>query len=221
MHSKKIKEESTFMDIFLTDFKTSEHIRFPMLPEDIRVQSRGIFESYNIMAKGSVMLPYGEELTGFSWSGIFPGEARKHDPYINEWQSPNELLRLLEIFRTKEKKLRLLVTETSINRDVYIQSLTGQYKGGYGDYHYTLNLIHAKDLFIKMRGKSDTPKADERPEPPPVTTYTVISGDTLWRIAQRFLGEGRRYPEIHAANRDVIGNNPNRIFPGQVFTIPN
>lgn len=41
----------------------------------------------------------------------------------------------------------------------------------------------------------------------------------LWRIARRAYGQGVRYTEIFAANRDVI-SDPARIYPGQVFTIP-
>jgi len=41
----------------------------------------------------------------------------------------------------------------------------------------------------------------------------------LWRIARRAYGQGVRYTEIFAANRDVI-SDPARIFPGQIFTIP-
>lgn len=50
--------------------------------------------------------------------------------------------------------------------------------------------------------------------------YTVVRGDTLWGIAQRKLGDGRRWREIYAANRAVVGPNPDRIFPGQVLVIP-
>ena len=46
------------------------------------------------------------------------------------------------------------------------------------------------------------------------------SGDTLWAIAKKFLGNGSRYTEIYEANKAIIGSNPNLIYPGQVFTIP-
>lgn len=51
------------------------------------------------------------------------------------------------------------------------------------------------------------------------STYEVVSGDTLWAIAARFLGDGSRWREIFEANRDQIGN-PNLIYPGQRFRIP-
>ena len=54
---------------------------------------------------------------------------------------------------------------------------------------------------------------------PAVNTYTVAKGDTLWAIAKKLLGDGSRWPEIHALNKDKV-SNPNRIYPGQVLTIP-
>lgn len=49
--------------------------------------------------------------------------------------------------------------------------------------------------------------------------YTVVAGDTLSGIAQRFYGDGNQWPRIYEANRDRIGN-PNLVFPGQVLRIP-
>ena len=47
----------------------------------------------------------------------------------------------------------------------------------------------------------------------------VQPGNSLWRIARKTLGEGRRYVIIFEANRDKI-DDEDLIFPGQVFTIP-
>ena len=52
------------------------------------------------------------------------------------------------------------------------------------------------------------------------TTYTVKKGDNLWTLAKKFYGSGADYTKIYEANRDVIGGNPNLIYPGQTFTIP-
>ena len=42
---------------------------------------------------------------------------------------------------------------------------------------------------------------------------------TLWRIARHVYGHGMRYTLIYEANRSQI-RDPNRIYPGQVFTLP-
>jgi hypothetical protein len=63
----------------------------------------------------------------------------------------------------------------------------------------------------------DAPPPPPPPPPPAVQTYTVVSGDTLWAISERFYGDGNRYQEI--ANASSI-SNPDLIHPGQVLTIP-
>jgi nucleoid-associated protein YgaU len=49
--------------------------------------------------------------------------------------------------------------------------------------------------------------------------YTIQKGDTLWKIAQQFLGNGNKYPEIFEANKEVI-KDANLIYPGQQIRIP-
>ena len=52
------------------------------------------------------------------------------------------------------------------------------------------------------------------------TVHTVIPGDTLSGIADQYLNDASRWPEIYEANKDVIGKNPNLILVGQELTIP-
>ena len=54
-------------------------------------------------------------------------------------------------------------------------------------------------------------------------TYTVIAGDTLWGISERFYGTGFKWTIIRDANPGAIGVLPNGnplIVPGQVLKIP-
>jgi LysM repeat protein len=50
--------------------------------------------------------------------------------------------------------------------------------------------------------------------------YSVQPGDSLSKIAQRFYGDMKRYPEIFEANRPML-KDPDEIYPGQVLRIPN
>lgn len=51
-------------------------------------------------------------------------------------------------------------------------------------------------------------------------TYTVVSGDCLGLIAEKHLGDWKRYREIYELNKDII-SNPELIYVGQVLRLPN
>lgn len=48
----------------------------------------------------------------------------------------------------------------------------------------------------------------------------IRRGDNLWTIARRVYGEGIKYTTIYDANTGQI-RDPDRIYPGQVFELPN
>lgn len=50
--------------------------------------------------------------------------------------------------------------------------------------------------------------------------YTVESGDNLWDLAQKHLGDGTRWGEIYKLNEAVIGSNPRLIMPGTELQLP-
>lgn len=77
--------------------------------------------------------------------------------------------------------------------------------------------LHLHELVEKLK-RLFAPKT---PAPSPSTsTYTVRPGDTLSAIARATLGDGNRWREIYDLNRDVLGDNPNLIYPGSVLRLP-
>jgi LysM domain len=54
---------------------------------------------------------------------------------------------------------------------------------------------------------------------PKGSTAIVSRGDSLWRISRAAYGDGARYTVIYDANHNQI-RNPDRIYPGQVFVLP-
>ncbi len=55
---------------------------------------------------------------------------------------------------------------------------------------------------------------------PEVRTYTVVAGDSLWKIAANNLGNGALYPQIIAANPGRLKDDKSVIHPGDVLNLP-
>jgi len=73
---------------------------------------------------------------------------------------------------------------------------------------------------VQSGSSSTAPSAPSaQPAAAPKRTYTVVSGDSLSKIAKREYGDAQKWKAIYEANRDKI-SNPDLIHPGQVLTIP-
>lgn len=67
-----------------------------------------------------------------------------------------------------------------------------------------------------IRGYGTPDYASKATAEAPAGTYTVARGDTLWALAERYLGSGSRYTEIMALN----GLTSDVLMIGQVLKIP-
>jgi nucleoid-associated protein YgaU len=54
---------------------------------------------------------------------------------------------------------------------------------------------------------------------PEAQFHTVVSGDTLGKIAKNYYGNAMKYPVIFEANKPML-SHPDKIYPGQVLRIP-
>ncbi len=131
---------------------------------------------------------------------------------------------------------RVLVYLDNASAGQFVAAANGSWSGGLEAVVpgvYTLRLDEVNDEG-KVLSRLETPFKREAPEVlrPPVTdvagqgaaaplvrAVTVQKGDTLWAISQERYGSGFLYVRVFAANQDAI-RNPDLIYPGQVFAIP-
>lgn len=221
------------MDLYITEKETGKKIALSLLPDSVKTKSNASNISYNFINLGEVSMPNGQKLKQFSWKGVFPGKSLCNMPFIKKqhWLPPKELINTIDTWRKNGTRLILLLTETSINSEVYLSSFSYEWKGGNGSVEYDIAFTEAKDVKVKtiVEAKETNLSSGNRPaskttntntKSEQTKTYTVKKGDCLWNIAKKYLGGGSKYTMIYELNKKTIGSNPNLIYPGQVLILP-
>ena len=229
------------MDIILTP-NGEPAVHLSWLPEKLKYGGAGKFMTYGIISLGDVKVPRGNSLDNISWNAIFPGATRITEPYVKSefWEDPSELVDKFRDWRDNGTKVNVTITETSINMDCYVEKFEGKYTGGHGDFEYDVTFVEAQEITItaiqvpagetgskkkkknskKKRKTSKKKKKATSKSKPKTQTYTVKSGDSLWKIAQSKLGNGARYSDIYDKNKSKLGSTTDELKPGTVLTLP-
>lgn len=139
--------------------------------------------------------------------------------------SPKECTDLIEKWMLSGKPIRYIVTG-AINTECTIESFEYGKRDGTGDVYFSLELKEYKVISTKTTTANSSTKsvmsiASTQSTVRPVEkiapkTYTVKSGDTLWGIAKKELGDGSQY--TYLASKNGI-KNPSLIYPGQVLQL--
>ena len=104
-----------------------------------------------------------------------------------------------------------------VEGDKLVARITAQDQNGADQITNAFNSIDSSygDLDLQVGAAQAEQAADQQQQ----ETYTVESGDSLWKIAKNHYGDGAQYMQIFYANRDKI-SDPDRINVGQELVIP-
>ena len=114
----------------------------------------------------------------------------------------------------------------------YVDTVTHERNAGSG-YYCTLEMhaaVIVKGVTVATVNSGDTTKK-AKDSGAKAKSYTVVSGDTLWKISTQFLGSGAKYMQIYNANSGTIegaakshgkssSSNGHWIYPGTTLAIP-
>ena len=218
------------LELYLKE-NDSNVLRFPVTPSEVICETSANISTESINDLGNVSLFSGVELKSIPIDSFFPNKDYSFCTY-NNIEKPYELVRKLETWQNNGTKLRYIVSDGYTNTPVMINSFTYQEQDGTGDVYFSLSLIEYKEIKLNKTSSVDssnsTNNATNRPtenSPKPNgenKTHKVVKGDSLWSIAQKYYGDGSKYPKIKEANKDKYTSlsKNNIIYTNMELVIP-
>ena len=213
-------------------------VLMPITPSKVKVKINNQNDTLTLINGEEINILKEPGLTDVSFDLLLPQVSY---PFTNgRAQSADYYLSLFERLKTSKQPFQFILNRSMPSgRRLFYTNLTV----GMEDYQITDDAEEGFDITVTVSLKqyrhygtktvkvqpapapAETPTATveqpqrETSQAPQQTTYTVKSGDCLWNIAKKYLGDGSRYNEIYNLNKDKI-TNPNLIYAGQVLTLP-
>lgn len=213
-------------------------VLMPITPSKVKVKINNQNDTLTLINGDEINILKEPGLTDVSFDLLLPQVSY---PFTNGGaQSADYYLSLFERLKTSKEPFQFILNRSMPSgKRLFYTNLTV----GMEDYQITDDAEEGFDITVTVSLKqyrhygtktvtiqpaptpAETPTATveqpqrETSQAPQQTTYTVKSGDCLWNIAKKYLGDGSRYNEIYNLNKDKI-TNPNLIYIGQVLTLP-
>lgn len=213
-------------------------VLMPITPSKVKVKINNQNDTLTLINGEEINILKEPGLTDVSFDLLLPQVSY---PFTNgRAQSADYYLSLFERLKTSKQPFQFILNRSMPSRRrLFYTNLTV----GMEDYQITDDAEEGFDITVTVSLKqyrhhgtktvkvqpaptpAETPTATveqpqrETSQAPQQTTYTVKSGDCLWNITKKYLGDGSRYNEIYNLNKDKI-TNPNLIYAGQVLTLP-
>ncbi|RKJ01303.1 LysM peptidoglycan-binding domain-containing protein [bacterium D16-54] len=176
----------------------------------------------NVDQMGQVSLPGKRGLKEVAISTFLPDRS---SPFY-DGETIKGALKLIERWKKKATKLRIIISDPKINFKAMIDSDSVTLKEGQKDVYVSWKFTEYKPLsvptvesiqgLIQVTDPVLLPREEES-APETGRTETVTSKTTLWSLAVKYYGDGSQWTKISAANGNI---DPKKLKEGMVLTIP-
>lgn len=218
--------------IWLSFDNQREGFQLPINPGEIAMSDGNTGTTYEINAIGQINVIKARKLTQYSFSSFFPAPNKGYSFLAtNRLLQPKEYVDYITKWMESKRPIRFIFTGSTfdINEAVSIESFDWkEVAGGMGDIEYSLSLkkyafYGPKRIVVQqsgVMGVSVTKEKEKRPDDRvPAKTYTMIAGDTLWKVAKSQLGDGSRWKDIQTLN-GITDAEIKKLPIGKVLKLP-
>ncbi|MCL2754399.1 MAG: LysM peptidoglycan-binding domain-containing protein [Oscillospiraceae bacterium] len=218
-----------------------DNIRLPVAPSKIDVRYANKISRLELADASEIILGCSELLTSISFRALLPWKQYPFAVYTDGFKRGDEILSRILLLKEKGNPFRFIMRRRlghdaglSFNIRAVIKEVRVLEDASNGsDIYADIELVEFQEPpIIQTISVPVSTAAFSEPVRPvenhtPQRTYTVVRGDSLWGIAQRFLKSGNRWKEIYELNKAAIDSR-NRgtgkvyytIYPGQIFKLP-
>lgn len=220
--------------IWLSFNNQEEGFQIPVNPDSIEISEGGNGKTYDITGLGEINVIKNPSLSEVKFEGFFPATSDPNDPFIvsNVLLEPMQYVEYIQKWKATRRPIRLVFVGSTfdINIAASIESFDWREVGGaVGDIEYSLSLKKyifysakkvkvetTKEGEVKAVQTSSTSRPNDKQVP---KTVKLASGDNLWKIAQKHLGDGSRYKEIQKLN-NITDAQAKKLKVGMEIKLP-
>ncbi|WP_053069812.1 MULTISPECIES: LysM peptidoglycan-binding domain-containing protein [Clostridium] len=217
------------LDVYIKNIHDEDcmFFHFPVNPIDsLTINRSKKFETVDLINFGEVDFSSpGKKIKEISFNTILPGRPDSFCRYLDIHKA-EDTIKKLEQWMEQKEPIRLVITRLNINELVIISELPEDIRAGESDDKYITLTFRVyrepkiESLPVISNGSKQVQLKNNRPQRNSASGgYIVKPGDTLYKIAKNKLGKGSKWKIIYNKNKNVIGKNPNMIYPGMRLTI--
>ena len=210
-------------------------VQLPIAPSEMTISVTNKNETVVLIDEGEINILKKPGLTNVEFSVMLPNVKYPFAVYPNGFQPAATFLDKFEKLKVNQKPFQLIVNRMKPNGDLLFDTnLTVALE----EYQIKEGAEEGFDVIVDLKFKQYRAYGNKRLDIKTTTTgntttttatvskqratvgkespkpYTVQKGDTLWALAKKHLGDGKKYNELAKLNNI---ENPNLIYPGQVI----
>ena len=178
-----------------------ENIQLPVVPASFNIDDGQNNVVVNITSLGDANLPGKKALRELAITAFFPNQdygflvcQRKENPW--------DYIDWLRERKNNGTIMRVIITGADINFTCLIEKLEYGQDDASGDVNYTITLKE----YVTLEAEGADPAGDGsgRVKKKKPKTYIVKKGDTLKKIAKKYLGSASKSKKLYKKNKKVI-----------------